>query len=705
MSFAVLRHKDWDEIDAKFFKTQEEAINYFKSGAYGETSMVINSLGKELRYWGVRQGRDKQMKTWWENNHLAHLDLELHITNVAGDSWSLRGDPTWSVWDLKGQIEQVSMVPAREQRLLHEMSVFQDYLILGDLLGDEASAALTLIRRDREIAKWLAEVQAQPSKLGEAPARMREDAEIVMAAAAQDDYFQFFAAPSLLADAAYVYNAIRQRGGPTASELSAAPTAWLQTPADAKLALRAAALLPSQDLAAKVLESELLSKASEEERVYLAAEPMMTPAVAKTLLEGITKRNVQNALQKVTLENLALGVQLLEIEASAPSGVSVVRAIGTLFSSSKPKVPVPSDEVLEPPKYVMSLILRHADHLRSENGAEQFKSLFSHLLDGFPWMALQGTEFPSPEACRTLIRLCLFHGENENAQRFFMAGIDDSEETVKFLSETSLPLTILEGHRCRSGLLTKILNGYGGSAEILAAVANNRDSLQTLLRNAEGDATIGRHAELSAALKVAADLSMQSPTCSPEASEAGRVLFRCFATASPPGLPDFEVPLRWFQELRGVANCAGLVIEQMLQILEGARDEELRVSLSAAWTCIDWEVSTSSQMTRALAAINRLGLQNRQVLADLEEPVKEMQRMEQEGQLSGLLNALPLVRLDNAEALCMPGMPSQAVSLLAFQKAAQAEERARRAEDRAAQVEATGQELRTALDESRREAQ
>lgn len=696
MSFAVLRHKSWDEVDAKFFKTEEQAMNEFKLGSYGEASMIVSSLGKELRYWGLRQGRDTQMKARWEKTYLAHLDLDLHVTNVAGDSWSLRADFLWSVLDLKGRIEQVCTVPVCEQRLLHGMSVLQDRQILRDFLGDEVSAPLTLIRRDPEIAAWLQKVQSQPSMLGEAPARMRGDAEIVMAAAMQNDIFQFFAAPSLLADAAYVYNAIRQRGGPRASDLSAEPLSWLQTPADAKLALRAAAHLPCQELAAKVLQSEQLAKASEEERVHLVAEPMMTPVVAKKLLEGITKDNVKNSLQKVTLENLSLGLQLLEIEASAPSGVGMVRAIGAFFTGSKQKVPIPGDEVLEPPRYAMSLILRHADHLRAESSAGQFTSLLLHLKGVLP---------PSQEACRLLIQICLSHGDHEHARSFFVTGADDSEESTAILTETSLSLTVLAGHRFRSELLTKVLNKYGGSAEVLTAVANNRDSLQTLIHNAAGDAAIGRHVQLSAALQVAADLAMKSPTCSAEVSAAGRLLFWSFATASPQGLPDFEVPLQWFQQLRGAANCAGIVIDKLLKTLEDTRDEELGEILAIAWTCIDWDASTSSQMTRALAAINRLGLRNRQMLSDLDEPEKSLQRVEQEGQLSGLLNAMPLVRLNDAEALCMPGMPSQAVSLLAFQKAVQAEERARVAEERAARAEATGQQLRTDLNESRREAQ
>merc|ERR1712007_255739 len=108
--------------------------------------------------------------------------------------------------------------------------------------------------------------------------------------------------------------------------------------------------------------------------------------------------------------------------------------------------------------------------------------------------------------------------------------------------------------------------------------------------------------------------------------------------------------------------------------------------MHTSWRVVDWNRSTPEQMSRALNMVNRLGVQGRLLVAVQGGREGEQRRLELERRLTNALDALPLERLENPAPLLEPGMPSQAVSMLAFRRAMHAEERAQ-------QVEATCRQL------------
>jgi len=324
------------------------------------------------------------------------------------------------------------------------------------------------------------------------------------------------------------------------------------------------------------------------------------------------------------------------------------------------------------------------EHLRSKQGADDFTSLLQHSLNPH----VLGT-------CGPLVRICLAHNRRSKAREFFLAGAEDSEECAALLSEDALPLTLLEKHRLRVPLLSRFLAACGGPREVLAAVAQNRNSLQDLLHRVRGDAAICRSAALREALRLAAERNEEAP---------GRVLLRAYAVATPPALPDFPVPLPWLGELRGAAGCDGLIMDRLLEAAEAASVDEVGEILRGSWGCAEWAASGRAQLDRALRVVQNFGIASERSLAEVPGRDGELLRMDLEDRLTEALAALPLLRLDCPTALCAPGFPPPAMALFAMQrareaegKAQEAEAAAQRARERAARAEASSRQLQRDL--------
>jgi hypothetical protein len=62
---AVVQHLDWGVVSGEFFENEEIALACYASLYRRTPSMVILPNGSELKYFGLRFGRDLEMKEWW----------------------------------------------------------------------------------------------------------------------------------------------------------------------------------------------------------------------------------------------------------------------------------------------------------------------------------------------------------------------------------------------------------------------------------------------------------------------------------------------------------------------------------------------------------------------------------------------------------------------------------------------------------------
>mmetsp|Transcript_79278 Transcript_79278/g.232865 ORF Transcript_79278/g.232865 Transcript_79278/m.232865 type:complete len:718 (-) Transcript_79278:52-2205(-) len=643
----------------------------------------------EIVYRGLKRGLP-----WELENPRCTCDLPaltLSVASIGGSSWTVGADPKWTVQAAKIKIGHASGVPVHEQRLIHKASVLRSGEVLGDLVAEGADTVLelTLVRRPAEQAAWLERVREDAASLRHAPGEIRADAEIVTAAAEQDGSLQLLAAPSLLEDAGYVYGAVRSRSGLEASQLASAPLGWVQTVADAKLALRAAFHLGAPGMVEEVMRSSAVLQADDDERVHLAVEPGISPGDARTLLQRRSREVVLQVLQPSTLVKLSLGQTLLDLSVTAADrglAQNIQRGLANFLMVGKRSMPVLQSEVLAPDAYALALFLRHKGHLGSADGASEFDSLLPHL---------RGCTAPSSSECCSLVRACLAHAKQDDARSFFTAGADDSDDCVALLTDAGLPLTVLQGHRLKGELLGKVLAGYAGPAEVLAAVARNQNSLRSLLRATEGDADIGRRPQLLAALELAAQREEEAP---------GRALLRAFAAPPPEKLPDFRVPLAWLTELRGAIGCSSIAIERLLETLQDTSKDDLGALAHETWRYVDWTESSHAQMLRALGVLNLIGEDSRLRSAEIGGREGELQRLKTEGQLSEALGLLPLIRLEDPAKLCTPGLPQHAVAMLSFQHAREAREQAQQAQQTVQQLQVAMDGMRTDLEKTRRDA-
>lgn len=63
--WCVLRHFNWGAVDGEFFEAERTAMARYESLGMGAASMVLTPNGDEHKYWGLRGGRDDEMRAWW----------------------------------------------------------------------------------------------------------------------------------------------------------------------------------------------------------------------------------------------------------------------------------------------------------------------------------------------------------------------------------------------------------------------------------------------------------------------------------------------------------------------------------------------------------------------------------------------------------------------------------------------------------------
>ncbi|CAK0877323.1 unnamed protein product [Prorocentrum cordatum] len=151
------------------------------------------------------------------------MATEVRICGL-GSVCTLFAEPTWTVRRLKQAAQEATGVPARELRLLTGSREHGELERLGGVLsarGDVACGApleLSCVRRCPEQARWLEAVAADATGdfLGEAPAHVRADREVVLAAVAQNGRALAHACDELRGDREVVLLALEDREDPDA---------------------------------------------------------------------------------------------------------------------------------------------------------------------------------------------------------------------------------------------------------------------------------------------------------------------------------------------------------------------------------------------------------------------------------------------------------------------------------------------------------
>eukprot|EP00928_Gymnodinium_smaydae_P047656 TRINITY_DN31811_c0_g1_i1.p1 TRINITY_DN31811_c0_g1~~TRINITY_DN31811_c0_g1_i1.p1 ORF type:complete len:254 (-),score=60.18 TRINITY_DN31811_c0_g1_i1:288-1049(-) len=141
-------------------------------------------------------------------------DLEVRVCGLSSVC-RVVADSSWTLRELKKAVEATTGVPLREQRLLFLGEEVRDQARLKSLLvsrdGNAASVddgslgdvvELFCARRSPEQARWLEAVMEDPDGgfLADAPAEIRADREVVLAAVARNGCALEFASDELRAD-------------------------------------------------------------------------------------------------------------------------------------------------------------------------------------------------------------------------------------------------------------------------------------------------------------------------------------------------------------------------------------------------------------------------------------------------------------------------------------------------------------------------
>lgn len=657
----------------------------------------------EVVYKGMRNGLPRELDLWHVRGCTCdNPALELRISSISGEKWTVGADHKWTVLDAKRKLEKITSILLHEQRLVTSVTVLPDQDQLQNYVSSDVGfLELTLVRRQPQQAMWLKRVGDTAASLREAPPEIRNDSEIVLLALGQDPAMLTVAAPSLLEEPNFVFAAVQCRGGPGRDEFAMSDLSWVNTVGDVILVLCASAHLGLPGLATLAMAKPQFQNQkshSSEDLAFLVASLAMAERMfassgvdanqildgVAALLDGLSQEAVRKTLRRPALASLPVGTKLLGIQANASQTGVLGQFVGSILGwGGKSDAPA-LDEVLPPQDFALALFARHADALQQSEDSEMFGKLLPHLR-----AAAHGIRHGQVLLeIGALVRTCVHHGQSEDGRNFFIFGTDASNETAALLLEVGFPLTVLQEHRHRAALLRTILQEWGGPDVVADAVAQDRCSLRRLLRVSEGDALIGRCPELQDALRVTAER---------EAEQPGRALLRAFSAATPCKLPEFEVPLSWLQELRGIRGCDSLAIDSLLQALHSKADTELREEVQQAWQYVSWQSASASQVSRAVDIVQRCGKQGLLQVSELSGRESERHRLELHEQLVHALDALPLMQLEDEKKLLAPELPAQAASLFALQRAKLAEDRARQAEEQV-------RRLQTNLDNVRDEA-
>eukprot|EP00747_Dinoflagellata_sp_TGD_P191296 gnl/TRDRNA2_/TRDRNA2_54472_c0_seq1.p1 gnl/TRDRNA2_/TRDRNA2_54472_c0~~gnl/TRDRNA2_/TRDRNA2_54472_c0_seq1.p1 ORF type:complete len:251 (-),score=27.00 gnl/TRDRNA2_/TRDRNA2_54472_c0_seq1:84-758(-) len=65
--YCVASHHDFGNVDGVFVDTLDGALTYFAKLTRVKAHMVIDPSGSEVRYYGLRRGRDSEMMQWWRD--------------------------------------------------------------------------------------------------------------------------------------------------------------------------------------------------------------------------------------------------------------------------------------------------------------------------------------------------------------------------------------------------------------------------------------------------------------------------------------------------------------------------------------------------------------------------------------------------------------------------------------------------------------
>mmetsp|Transcript_112242 Transcript_112242/g.177482 ORF Transcript_112242/g.177482 Transcript_112242/m.177482 type:complete len:230 (+) Transcript_112242:81-770(+) len=141
------------------------------------------------------------------------MTRDVSVVNMGGTLCTIAVDSTLTVEGAKAAIEAAASIPASEQRLLADTcELYRDDQIVLNALAAASADLLSLVRRQREQAKWLEQVKQDGMLLKCAPAAIQADREIVLAAVRQGGLALQYAAPELRADREIVLASVQQWG-------------------------------------------------------------------------------------------------------------------------------------------------------------------------------------------------------------------------------------------------------------------------------------------------------------------------------------------------------------------------------------------------------------------------------------------------------------------------------------------------------------
>jgi len=141
--------------------------------------------------------------------------LRICVAKLDGSTVEITARKDWRVDDVKVHVERAGFWLRREQRLLWEGQELEDSKELSNIFNGEGRVYLNLLRRDPLQAEWLLKVMTQDKNettcLETAPLQVREDKEVILAAARQDHggVSLNLAGPTLWQDKEFVLEAVQ----------------------------------------------------------------------------------------------------------------------------------------------------------------------------------------------------------------------------------------------------------------------------------------------------------------------------------------------------------------------------------------------------------------------------------------------------------------------------------------------------------------
>jgi len=151
--------------------------------------------------------------------------IELRVGGLGRPTCVILASREWNVGEVKDRIEETVGVPKKEQFLLVGTMELRDVDVIGQVIRSDAkSMDVMLVRRWPEQAEWLSKVEEDCYWLSRAPAELRADRDVVLAAVRQDGFLLRYAAEELRRDRGFVLAAVRLDGralGATTPELRA----------------------------------------------------------------------------------------------------------------------------------------------------------------------------------------------------------------------------------------------------------------------------------------------------------------------------------------------------------------------------------------------------------------------------------------------------------------------------------------------------